>query len=54
MSLTVGVKFLEKVDLCLLADPFAVSGWVKTELGAVKSVRVNRSGLVIIVCDSAG
>jgi hypothetical protein len=46
-SVTVGVRFLEKVDPCLLADPFVVSGWVKTELGAV---RVIRSGLVIIVC----
>ena len=31
-SVTVGVKFLEKVDPCLLADPFVVS-----ELGAVES-----------------
>ena len=42
---TVGVKFWEKVDPCLL-----VSGWVKTELGAVESVRVTRKGIVIIVC----
>ena len=42
------------MDPCLLADPFVVSGWVKAELGAVESVRVTRSGLVIIVCDSAG
>ena len=27
-----------------------VSGWVKTELGTVESVRVTRSGLVILVC----
>ena len=31
-----------------------VSGWVKTELGAVESVRVTKSGLVIIACVSAG
>ena len=31
-----------------------VSGWVKTELGAVESVEVTRRGLVIIVCVSAG
>jgi hypothetical protein len=47
------VKFLEKVDPCLLTDPFVVSGCVKTELGAVESVRVTRSSLVIIVCVSA-
>ena len=40
MSLTVGVKFWEKVDPCLLADPFVVSGLVQTELSAVESVRV--------------
>ena len=50
-SVTVGVKFLRKVDPCLLADPFVVSGWVKTELGAVESVRVSRSGRVIIDAD---
>lgn len=27
-----GVTFLEKVDSCLLADPYVVSGWVKKEL----------------------
>ena len=48
------MKFLEKVDPCLLADLFGVSGWVKTELGAVESVRVTRSGLVIIVYVFAG
>ena len=37
------------MDPCLLADPFVVSGWVKSELGAVESVRVTKSGLVIIV-----
>ena len=42
------------MDPCLLADPFVVTEWVKTELGAVKSVRVTSSGLVIIVCVSAG
>ena len=36
------------MDPCLLADPFVVSGWVKTEVGAVESVKVTRSGLVII------
>ena len=46
-SVIVEVKFLEKVDPCLLADPFVVSG-------AVESVRVTRSGLVIIVCVFAG
>jgi hypothetical protein len=29
------------------------SGWVETELGAVESVKVTRSGDVIIVCVSA-
>ena len=38
---------MKKVDSCLLADPFVVSRWVK-------SVRVTRSGLVIIVCVSVG
>lgn len=28
-SVTVGVKFMEKVDSCLLADPFVDSRWVK-------------------------
>ena len=28
-SVTVAVKLLEKVDLCLLADLFVVSGFVK-------------------------
>ena len=38
--------FFEKGDPCLLVDPFAVSGLVKTELGAVKSVKVvTKSGL---------
>ena len=27
-SVTVGVKYLEKVHPCLLADPFVVSRWV--------------------------
>ena len=35
-----------------MADPFVISGWVKTELGAVDSE--TKSGLVIIVCVSAG
>ena len=42
------------MDPCLIANPFVISGWVKTELGAVELVRVTRSGLVIIVCFSAG
>ena len=53
-SVTVGLKFKEKVDSCLLADPFVVSRWVKKELGNMESVRVTRSGLVIIVCVSVG
>jgi hypothetical protein len=40
-SRTVGATFLEKVD------PFVVSGWVGKELGAVESVKVTCSGLVI-------
>ena len=48
--MTVGETFLEKVDPC----HFQVSGWVKIEFGAVESVSVTRSGLVIIVCVSAG
>jgi hypothetical protein len=35
-----------------LADPVVISGWVKTELGAVDSE--TKSGVVIIVCVSAG
>ena len=53
-SLTVGVKFMEKVDSCLLADPFVVSQWVKKVLGHVESVRLTRSGLVLIVYVSIG
>jgi hypothetical protein len=47
---------MEKVDPCLFAEPFEVSGWVKTELGAVESVRVSRCGIVIIIyfCLSEG
>ena len=32
-SVTVAVTCLEKVYPCLLADPFVVSGWVKTKVG---------------------
>ena len=53
-SVTVVVKFMEKVDSCLLADPFVVSWQVKKELGHVESVRVTRSGLMIIACVSVG
>ena len=53
VSVMVGVTFREKVESCILADPYVVSGWVKMELGAVESVYVLRSGLVIIVCVSA-
>ena len=49
----VGVTFLEKVDPCLLADPFVVSGWVRKELGAVESVKVTHGGFVIFVCVSS-
>ena len=42
------------MDPCLFADPFVVSGWVKTDLVALKLVRVTKSGLVIIVYVSAG
>jgi hypothetical protein len=47
------VSFLDKVDPCLLADPYVVAGWVKMELVAVKSVKITHSGLVITVCVSA-
>ena len=49
----VGVTFLEKVDPCLLADPFVISGWVGKELGTVESVKVTCTGLVIFVCVSS-
>jgi hypothetical protein len=42
---------LEKVDPC--HDPFVVSGWVRKELGAVESMNVTCSGLVIFVCVSS-
>ena len=32
-SVTVGVKCMEKVDSCLLADPFVVSQRVKKRVG---------------------
>ena len=38
----------------LLESHPVVSGWVKTELSAVESVKVTRSGLVRIVCASPG
>ena len=50
----VGLTFLEKVDACLLADSFMVSGWMTKELGATESVTVTCSGLVIFVCVSSG
>ena len=37
------------MDPCLLADPFLVSGWGRKELGAVESVKVTCSGLVMFV-----
>ena len=49
----VGVTLLEKVDPYLLADPCVVSGWEGKELGAVESVKVTCSGLVIFVCVSS-
>ena len=36
----VGVRFLEKVDPYLLADPYVVSGWLERTLGTVKLVKV--------------
>jgi hypothetical protein len=53
-SVTVGVTFLEKVNPCLLGDPFVVSGWVKIELGAVELVKVTRRDVVILVSVSVG
>jgi hypothetical protein len=53
-SVTIGGTFLGKVDPCLLADPFVVSGWVKKELGAPPSVKVTQSVLVIIIGVSLG
>ena len=35
----VGVTFLENVALCVLADTFVLSGWVRKELGNVKLVK---------------
>ena len=49
----VGETFLEKVDPCLLANPYVVSGWVENRLGTVKLVKVDQSGLVIIFCISS-
>ena len=46
--MTVGLTFFEKTDSCLLLIPNGVSGWAKTELGVVESVKVTESGLVII------
>jgi hypothetical protein len=51
-SVMLGVTFLEKVDPCLLADPFVVSVWVKTKLGAVESVKIPE--VVLCVCVSTG
>lgn len=49
----VGVRFLEKVYPCLLANPYVVSGWVEKKLGTVNSVKVSRSGLGLIFCVSS-
>lgn len=38
----VGVRFLEKVDPCLLADSYVVSRCVGKKLGTVKSVTQSR------------
>lgn len=44
---------MDKLDPCLLVDPFVVSGLVGKELGAVESVKVTCSVLVIFVCVSS-
>lgn len=49
----VGVRFLEKVDSCLFSDPYVVSGWVEKNLGTLNSVKVSRSGVVLIICVSS-
>uniref|UniRef100_A0A4W5NJJ7 Splicing factor 3B subunit 6 n=2 Tax=Euteleosteomorpha TaxID=1489388 RepID=A0A4W5NJJ7_9TELE len=39
-SVTVGVKLMEKVESCLLADPFVVSRWVKSVRDGSKSLKI--------------
>ena len=51
----VGVRFLKRVEPGLLADPWVV-GWkrrVEKMVGAVESVKVSQSGLVMFVCVSS-
>jgi hypothetical protein len=31
-SVPVGVRFVERMDPCILADPYVVSGWVEKRL----------------------
>lgn len=39
----VGVRFVERMDRCNLADPYVVSGWVEKRLGTAELVKVTRS-----------
>ena len=46
----VGVRFVDRMDLCILADPCVVSGWVEKRLGNFELVKVTRSRLVKNYC----
>lgn len=43
----VGVHFVEKVESCLLADPFVASGGVEKQLAVVNTLKVSRSGFFV-------
>lgn len=47
-SVPVGVRFVERMDPCILADPYVVSGWVEKRLETVELVKVTRSGLYYV------
>lgn len=40
-SSPVGMRFLERMDPCLLADPYVMSGWGEKRFGNVRSVKVS-------------
>jgi hypothetical protein len=48
-----GVRLLKSVQPGSLADPWEVSGWVEKMVGAVESLKVTQSGLVMFLCVSS-
>ena len=49
----VGVRFVEIMDPCILAESYVVSGWVEKRLGTVELVKLTWNGLMMIYCVSS-